>query len=99
MIIYNVTVGIDKDVESEWLSWMKTKHIPDVMATGMFEENKIYRVLTEEDNISYTIQYFSDSLAKVEKYLTEFAPGLINEHNERYKNKHVAFRTLLESVD
>ena len=33
-ILYNVTVSIDKDVEKEWLEWMKKVHIPDVMRTG-----------------------------------------------------------------
>ncbi len=39
MIIYNVTVKIDNDVVAEWLNWMQTVHIPDVMQTGYFTEN------------------------------------------------------------
>ena len=31
MIIYNVTISIDKEVENYWLDWMKNTHIPDVM--------------------------------------------------------------------
>ena len=31
MIIYNVTISIDKEVENHWLDWMKNTHIPDVM--------------------------------------------------------------------
>ncbi len=23
MLLYNVTVGVDKEIESEWLAWMK----------------------------------------------------------------------------
>lgn len=100
MILYNVTVGIDKEVEMEWLNWMIKEHIPNVMATGMFIQYKIYKVLTQdEENISYSIQYFAEELSKVEKYLNEFAPSLIQEHNERFKNRHAAFRTLLQSID
>jgi len=99
VILYNVTVGIDREVEEEWVVWMKEQHIPKVMATGMFFENRMFKVLTgEEDNISYSIQYFSEDLNKVENYLNNFAPALIAEHNERFRNKHVAFRTLLQSV-
>ena len=31
MIIYNVTISIDKEAETHWLDWMKNTHIPDVM--------------------------------------------------------------------
>ena len=59
MILYNVTINIDYDVHDEWLDWMKNKHIPDVLKTGLFIENKICRILAEEDGgKSYSIQYF-----------------------------------------
>jgi len=99
VIIYNVTVGIDSDAEKEWLEWMNEVHIPKVMATGMFQRYDIYKVLSHEgDEASYSIQYISDSMEKVEKYLNDFAPTLAREHLERYQHKHVAFRTLLEKV-
>ena len=36
MYIYNVTVSIEKSLADEWLTWMKTIHIPEVLATGYF---------------------------------------------------------------
>lgn len=33
MIVYSVTVNIDSSIHEDWLAWMKSKHIPDVMAT------------------------------------------------------------------
>ena len=41
MIIYNVTISIDKEMEKTWIDWMKSTHIPDVMNTGMFLDCKI----------------------------------------------------------
>lgn len=102
MILYNVTIGIDADAEKEWLEWMKKEHIPNVMKTGLFLEYKIFKVLsdeTEEQSISYSIQYFARTLDKVVDYLNNHAPALVEEHRVRYKNKHVAFRTLLEQAD
>lgn len=100
MVLYNVTVGIDTDAEEEWLSWMKSKHIPAVMDTGMFIEYKIFKVLSqeEEQSVSYSIQYFAQTVDKVVEYLNNHAPKLVEEHRNRYKDKHVAFRTLLEEV-
>lgn len=101
MILYNVTVGIDRDVEGEWLEWMKGQHIPKVLETGYFENYKIYKLLNQEDEqtVSYSIQYFSRSIDFVADYLEKEAPKLIEEHKNKYANKHVAFRTLLEEIN
>lgn len=101
MVIYNVTVGIDKNIEQEWVSWMKNHHIPAVMDCGIFTEYNMYKVLTheEEETVSYSIQYNARNVEDVSRYLQNFAPLLVEKHRERYKDRHVAFRSLLESVD
>lgn len=99
MVIYNVTVIIEEDVEQEWLQWMKEKHIPDVMNTGYFLENKICRILAEADGgISYAVQYSCTSMADLDEYQEKHAPALQKEHTEKYNGKFAAFRTLLEVV-
>jgi hypothetical protein len=100
MFLYNVTVGIDKDVEQEWIKWVKHEHIPKVMDTGMFLTNKIYKVLhdQEEGTVSYSIQYFAETIHHVTIYFEKFAPALQEEHRARFRDKHVAFMTLLEEI-
>ncbi|MDZ4712010.1 MAG: DUF4286 family protein [bacterium] len=98
MILYNVTVNVDDTVHDEWLEWMKTIHIPEVLSTGLFTDSKIFRIRTEEEGNTYSIQYFLDSEEDYEKYQNEFAPALQSKHLEKYKNKFVAFRTVMESV-
>lgn len=100
MIIYNVTVNIDNSVHDEWLEWMKSKHIPDVVGTGCFTEGKIFRILVnEESGISYSVQYSAASMDDVNRYLKEHAEALRNDALRLYKDKFVAFRTLLEHID
>lgn len=98
MFLYNVTIGIDKSVEQAWLQWMKTVHIPQVMKTQMFESNRIFKVLhdQEDDTVSYSIQYFARSIDQVQEYLEVFAPALREDHQKKFE--HVAFRTLLEEA-
>lgn len=100
MIIYNVTVSIDPAVHEEWLEWMLSKHIPDVMGTGCFLENKVLRLQQnpENDGFTYAFQYTLASMEDLERYQTNFAPQLQAEHTQRYKDKFVAFRTILEVV-
>jgi hypothetical protein len=99
MIIYNVTLKVDKDVAEEWLQWMKEKHVPDVMDTGYFLDNQIYRVMIdEEDGITFSVQYKCSSMDDLKEYQNKYAPSLQKEHSLRYANKFVAFRTLLEEL-
>lgn len=100
MIIYNVTVNIDADVHDEWLEWMRSKHIPDVMSTGCFIESKISRIHGEEQGgMSYAIQYISPTQDKFDVYQQLFAPKLQHEHTSKYQGKFAAFRTILSIVE
>jgi hypothetical protein len=98
-VLYNVTISIDAYIESDWLEWMKKVHIPDVMKTGFFTENRICRVHDyEEGGLTYAIQYVAKSMEDLETYRRDFSPGLQQEHTARYGGKFAAFRTVLEIV-
>ena len=98
IFLYNVTIGVDKEIESEWLAWMKQYYLPKAMQSGAFLEHKIYKVLTHEDegSVSYSVQYFSDAIEKIVYYLNNDGKALVVELRERYKEKHVVFNTLLQ---
>lgn len=100
MIIYNVTINIDKDVHDEWLAWMLEKHIPDVLSTGLFLEARMSKLLIEEEGegVTYSIQYTLESMKKMEIYESDHAPQLKDEVNRKYEGKFGAFRTKMEVV-
>jgi hypothetical protein len=101
MILYNVTINIEPDVEEEWIHWMKNKHIVDVMNTGHFVEFKFLKLLQEDPEAqgnTYAVQYFAEDIGKLETYLNTDAPALQKEHMDKYSNKFVAFRTVLQEV-
>lgn len=97
MFIYNVTVNVDTSIKEDWLSWMKSNHIPDVMATGFFREFRISRLMVEEESgITFSIQYTVDSLDQLQAYQQSQAPRLQKEVKDRYGDRFVAFRTVME---
>ena len=99
MILYNVTVSIDYDIHKSWLKWMKEIHIPNVLATGLFIENKIAKIHAEEEGgISYSIQYLAKSWNEYNQYQEQFALKLQQEHTLKFSGKFAAFRTILEVV-
>lgn len=97
MILYNVTVSVDEDIHQEWLRWMIEVHIPDVLSTGHFLENKVCRIEAfEEGGVSYAIQYLAKSRTDYETYQSIHAPRLQQDVLSRYPGKFVAFRTVME---
>ena len=101
MILYNVTVAIDRNVEEEWKKWMRDEHIPEVLETGLFVEHKFMKVLHHDDpdSASYSIQYFAKTMNDFQTYQKEFAQELQRKHIEKFKDQFAAFRTLLQSVE
>ncbi|GIV27630.1 MAG: hypothetical protein KatS3mg027_1444 [Bacteroidia bacterium] len=101
MFIYSVTIAIDKELEQEWLNWMKVKHIPDVMNTGCFTQYKIFQVYSamSEDLSTYNIQYYFEKVEDIEKYQKEFATDLQREHKNKFEGKFVATRTILRTIE
>jgi hypothetical protein len=100
IFLYNVTVGIDKDIETEWVDWVKTMYIPAVNETGFFTQAKLYRIVTHDDehSVSYSLQFFAESIENVVQYLDEHKSTIIEAHRLRFKDKHVIFNTLLEEI-
>ena len=99
MILYNITVSIDHDIHQDWLVWMKDVHIPDVLSTGLFTENKVAKIHAEEDGgLSYSIQYLLKSWEDYNLYQSKFAPQLQKKYLDKYANKSAAFSTVLEII-
>lgn len=99
-VLYNVTVSIDPTCEQEWLSWMRSVHIPDVMNTGCFLESRLSRVNGEEEGgLTYAITYVAYSQDDLDRYGREFAPALQKDHTERFQGRFAAFRTTLNVIE
>lgn len=99
MYIYNVTINIEGSIHDRWLHWMKTEHIPAMLATGKFSKALMTRVLVDEEmaGTTYSVQYTTDSKETLQKYYSENAAQL-RAQSKPFEGKFVAFRTELEIV-
>ena len=100
MILYNVTSSIEPTAADEWLHYMRTTHMPEVMETGFFIKSQLCRLLNEEDDgVTYAAQYYCLSLEQLEEYQTLCAPALRADMETHFAGKYVSFRTMLEVVE
>ncbi len=89
-------------MHEEWLAWMKTTHIPAVMATGQFMSHTMSKIIEEtynQDGVTYAVQYIAKDIMTYENYQQNYAPQLQRETQQKYSGKYAAFRTCMEIVD
>ena len=99
MLLYNVTLILDDAAAEEWLTWVQDVHIPEVMATGMFVSYRLLKVMdSPNEGVTYCTQYVADSLENYNRYQEQYAPALQADLNEKFRNRFVAYRTLMEFV-
>lgn len=99
MLLYNVTLILEDSAVEEWLNWMQEIHIPAVLGSGKFVSHRLLKVLdSPNEGVTYCVQYVAESLADYEDYQLNYAPGLQAELQQKFENRHVAFRTLMEYV-
>jgi len=101
MIIYNVTIKVDTSISIEWLDWIKNVHIAEVLACGCFTDARIMRLLEidDSDGPTYAIQYFSESKSLYNLYIEKYAADLRNKSFEKWGNKFIAFRSVMQVVN
>jgi hypothetical protein len=101
MIVYNITIKITSEIEADWLHWQKQEHIPEVMATGNFTHFHFYRLLQQEDDdgLTFIVQFFANSIEQYQQYIDNNAGHLRQKTMDRWGNRFIAFRTIMQVVD
>ena len=88
------------EIHDEWITWMKTVHIPEMMATGLFERNQMLRLLEvdEQEGITYALQMYCSLIESYKSYISNNAPALRLKANQKWGEKVLGYRTLMEIV-
>ena len=96
MLTYQVKITIDYSVEFEWLEWMKTKHVPDVIATGLVRSFQILKPINSE--ALYFFHYHFASEADFETYQFEFAQALKEHPQKKFTDLFTAEREVFQWI-
>ena len=100
MIVYNITCKVQHAIAKDWLTWQLEEHIPEVMATKLFDDFKVHRLLEQDDaeGPTYTIQYFTNSMDRYQQYIKMYAPLLREKAFAKWGNQFIGFRSVMEAV-
>lgn len=101
MIVYNVTVKVDHSIASDWLTWMKQEHIPDIVGTGCFTHSTMYHLFEsdDEEGITYVVQYYAKGPSLYNQYIAQYAETMRKKGLDKWGNKFIAFRTVMQVVN
>jgi hypothetical protein len=100
MIICNVTYKVENEIFFDWMRWQKEEHIPEIMATGFFEEFRIFHLLEYDDKAgsTYLIQYLTTSTERFLQFRNQFENSFQRDAFSRWGERCTSFQTLMESV-
>jgi len=100
MIIYNVTIKVEHSIADQWLTWLKEEHINDVISTGCFTHAVILRLIEADDTegVTFAVQYHTESKALYNRYIEQFSEEMRKKGADKWGNKFIAFRTLMQVV-
>jgi len=100
MFVFNITTKVDHAISEEWLQWQKKIHIPEIMATGLFYDHRLYQLLEHDDaeGKTFVSQFLTNSKINYNEYLQQFAPQLQKKSLEKWGGQVIAFPSLLENL-
>lgn len=100
MYIYNVTIKIQDAIKDEWLNWLQAEHIPEVLETGCFTGATLLRLLEQDDSEgpTYAIQYRAESKAQYNRYIEQFSGELRRRSFDKWGDRFIAFRSVMQVV-
>lgn len=93
MIIYEVTVMLEPDIESEYRDWIES-HIRDIIKIQGFIGATLCTLL-HQPRPSLVIAYQVKDEACLEHYLKQHAPAFRKEATDKFGSKFLAGRRIL----
>lgn len=101
MIIYNITMKVEWTIAEEWLPWMKTMYIPEVLKTGCFEKHQFVRLLQidETEGPTYAIQFYANNLSNYDAFLLYHSSSISLMLLTKWGKKYIHFDTIMKIID
>ena len=98
MIIYNVSVTLNKNIHFKWIEWIRHDHIPEVLSTMLFKKAVLSRIISNKE-LTYAIAYYAENSGKLESYKKNYSNKFRQKSFEKFGDSALSFSTELEFID
>lgn len=100
MIIYNVTIQVETDIATDWLTWLKEEHIPEILATGCFHDATLLQLLEpqDEEGVTFAVQYKANTESDYQRYIEIHADTMRQKGLDTWGGRFIAFRSLMKVI-
>ncbi len=100
MILYNITVIIEEEIETDWLKFINHTFVPDALSSNLLISNRILRVIdSPNEGVTYCLQFIADTLENYNQFKDVYASQLFDAHALKFKDQAVFFSTLMEFIN
>lgn len=94
MIAYEVTVEVEEALVERYIAYMKTRHIPAILATGCFAHAELDRA----KQTRFRQRYLANTLGDLERYFEAHAPALRREFDDYFPTGTSLTREIWEEL-
>lgn len=99
MQVCNISFQVNPSIQDSWLAWMKTSFLPQMEATGCFNDYKLYQLeVTEDQYPTYTLQMYAQSTELLDKWFNLEANSLLEQLYNHWGEDCLYFSTKMTIV-
>ncbi|MDO5522621.1 MAG: DUF4286 family protein [Bacteroidia bacterium] len=101
MVIYNTTFNVPKELQNEFLDFIRNEYIPLATKNGTIQEPRLTRVFSrdEDEDYSYALEFKADTIEALEKWNREYGRKLFFLITTTFRQHIQGFATLLHPID
>lgn len=100
MLIYNTTYQVENDDARNFVIWLHEVYMPQVEENGLLKAPRLTRILThkEEETECFSLQWEVEDTRILHQWHTAQGAALNAEMMHVFKDKVLAFSTLMEVI-
>lgn len=101
MLIYNTTYQVENDDARNFVIWLHEVYMPQVEEQGLLKHPRLTRILShkEQETECFSLQWETEDSRTLHQWHTAIGGRLNQEMLKVFKDKVIAFSTLMEVIE
>jgi hypothetical protein len=101
MFIYNITTLVSWPIHDEWKEWMTTEFVPELIATGLFTNYQLVRLMevNEKEGPTYAVQLYLKNASDFNLYRQKHLHSFQEKEQLAWGDYVTSFASLMEVIN